>query len=259
MQNARLITETREALEQQTATADVLGVINSSPGDLAPVFDAILDKAHSLCDAPCGSLQIHDGERFHAIATRGMPETFVAMLRRGYRSKLGARGDAVQISDMAEMAAGSPGDAVAQATVNVAGLRTVLFVPLRKGAGQGRAPDRGYQAGLRLYEGALPRAQEERSSPRRDLCPGQSIHGSTTIIAFTDGIMRSLCEKGRSDGSMRRHNSAAILPFCCSMSTSHASDLHADALFRPSLNRREHRNRIDASIGRGGFNPDRLA
>ncbi len=133
---AQRTAERDEALDQQTATAEVLQVINSSPGDLAPVFDAILEKAHSLCEAPCGSLQIFDGERLRAVATRGMPEAFTALLRRGFYPSA-KRNEVVQ-GDFMELGR-TPDNQVARAAAEIAGLRAMVSVPLQKdGAFLGR-------------------------------------------------------------------------------------------------------------------------
>ena len=142
MENARLITETREALEQQTATAEVLQVINSSPGDLAPVFDAMLEKAMRLCGAAFGVLSTYDGERFRV---RRDARGAAGIMPSATRDSRGSRGPATGLrraSGRGERVRPHPrsrdseayrrGDPDARASVDLGGVRTVLLVPLRK-------------------------------------------------------------------------------------------------------------------------------
>ncbi|MCB1748544.1 MAG: GAF domain-containing protein [Gammaproteobacteria bacterium] len=78
LENTRLFRETQEALERQTATAEVLQVISSSPTDVQPVFEAIVERAMALCGAEFGAATRFDGEMLHITCTRGMNEADVA-------------------------------------------------------------------------------------------------------------------------------------------------------------------------------------
>jgi class 3 adenylate cyclase len=140
MENARLITETREALEQQTATAEVLQVINASPGNLAPVFEAMLDKALRLCEAAFGELHTYDGERFETAAVRGASAAYVEARRKIPPTSRVGTGAAriletkrsVHILDLKEGDGYKAGDGGSRTLVGLGGARTAFGVPLLK-------------------------------------------------------------------------------------------------------------------------------
>src|SRR5262249_29281981 len=76
IENTRLLNELRQSLEQQTATADVLRVISSSPGELEPVFQLMLEKATRLCEASFGSLLLLEGDSFRRVARHNTPAKY---------------------------------------------------------------------------------------------------------------------------------------------------------------------------------------
>ncbi|MFZ0986596.1 MAG: GAF domain-containing protein [Xanthobacteraceae bacterium] len=134
MENARLLTELRQSLEQQTATADVLRVISSSPGDLEPVFEAVLRNATRICEAKFGQLLRFDGEMFHFAAGADLPPDYAEfMKRRGpFLPPVGAQLDHAmktkQVSYTADMAA----DTAPGSPARLGGARSAVAVPMLK-------------------------------------------------------------------------------------------------------------------------------
>ena len=89
LENARLHDETQQALEQQTATADILRVISESPTDVQPVFDAIADRAMRLCGANIGGVARFDGEWVHLVAFHGISAQAEAAVKASFPMRPG--------------------------------------------------------------------------------------------------------------------------------------------------------------------------
>ena len=152
IENARLLNELRqrttdltersadltEALEQQTATSEVLQVISGSAGDVEPAFATMLEKAVRICDATFGNIYRWDGEALHLVATRNTPPAFAEArsrltLRPGSTSLVGrmlATKAVVHIADVAASQAYEQRVPETVAAVEVGGVRTILGVPM---------------------------------------------------------------------------------------------------------------------------------
>jgi len=134
IENTRLLNELRESLQQQTATADVLKVISSSPGDLEPVFNAMLESAVHICDASFGNLLLYDGNLFRHVALHNAPPAWAAERERDPvppRDKtlvLYSVADTRRVAHVADMFAENPNEPITA----IAGARTVLIVPMLK-------------------------------------------------------------------------------------------------------------------------------
>lgn len=141
IENARLLNELRESLEQQTATADVLRVISSSPGDLAPVFETILENATRICAAGFGNLLLYDEKGYRVTAMHGAPPAWAELRRRDPVLSLhpnspiarAARTKQPQhVPDSMKEDAYLDGDRAFIDIVEIAGARTILAVPMLK-------------------------------------------------------------------------------------------------------------------------------
>ena len=139
IENARLLNELKQSLEQQTATSEVLQVISSSPGALQPVFDAMLTNATRLCEASFGILLRYENAAFHVAASHNAPPAFVELRRReptirasGVLRRVVATKQLLHISDCLEDASYKQGDADFVQFVDLCGARSFIAAPMLK-------------------------------------------------------------------------------------------------------------------------------
>src|SRR5262249_27948215 len=142
IENARLFNETKEALEQQTATSEVLSIISSSAAELQPVFETMLAKATELCEASYGTMWLREGNAFRAGAIHGaLPEIFLQLQRTGSLFHAGPGAPAYEaiinrqtymVADLRETQPYREGSEFPVAAVDIGGVRTMVAVPMFK-------------------------------------------------------------------------------------------------------------------------------
>jgi class 3 adenylate cyclase/putative methionine-R-sulfoxide reductase with GAF domain len=142
IENARLLNELRESLEQQTATAEVLRIISSSPGELKSVFGTMLENAVRLCEADLGTLFLYDGEVFNASALHSASQAYAEVRRQPIvlrelhpeapLARLTQTQAVVHIADVKTETSYIERDPNVFAFVDASGARSVLIVPMLK-------------------------------------------------------------------------------------------------------------------------------
>jgi GAF domain-containing protein len=131
--------ELSEALEQQTATSEVLGVISSSRGELQPVFETMLANATRLCAAKFGNLLLYEGDVFRFVAMYGAPPAFAELRRRnpvvpaeGSLARIAAKKQVQHVADIRTVQTYLDRSPAAVELADVAGARTLLGIPMLK-------------------------------------------------------------------------------------------------------------------------------
>ena len=142
IENTRLLNELRESLQQQTATSEVLQVISSSPGELEPVFQAMLANATSICEAKFGTLYLREQDALRMVAAHNVPPAFLEARRTtgpfrphagGNLGEVMSTKQPVQVADLATTRAYIERHPATVAAVEVGAVRTTIAVPMLKG------------------------------------------------------------------------------------------------------------------------------